>query len=104
MTTFTASNGIQLNENGSLYEPHLGESSELRAARLEWAQDALTPKLPTEPGVYVDKEGDSWYLTSDLRFYLLENGDWSENDNAPEELRKYSPFTPIEEHIEGLEK
>lgn len=104
-TIFTSSNGFKFDRFGAIFAapgPHDGEQA--RTARLEWAQDALNPKLPTEPGVYVDKDGDNWYFAPDGERYLLEDGEWGQCTRCTEEPEDFCPFTPIEEHIEGLKK
>ena len=57
--------------------------------------EAATPPLPTEPGVYLDKWGDTWQLSEETRAFAERwflGSDFMTHNVA----RGYAPFTKLE--------
>lgn len=80
------------------------------AARLGWTIEVLQPAvvLPTEHGVYRDKDGDIWVIGVDDKLRIVASGGWvleghsHEEDLEPyaersvdEESENYAPFTRL---------
>ena len=57
--------------------------------------------LPTEPGVYVDKEGAGWYLAESGDWWMVTDVGVHQHGglHCYTKIEDFAPFTPIEEHI-----